>query len=100
MIEAQTEGLIQDAFKRLTARHATFMIVHRLATIQHADSIYMENEGEIMETATIQSPSNNLTPAQTCRILYDQHQQANNLYLSVNPELLSAAVSSPSLRSP
>ena len=52
MIDAETEGLIQEAFKRLTASRTTFIIAHRLATIQHADRICVINDGEIVESGT------------------------------------------------
>lgn len=50
MIDAETEGLIQEAFKRLTASRTTFVIAHRLATIQHADKICVIHDGEIVES--------------------------------------------------
>lgn len=52
MIDAETEGLIQEAFKRLTASRTTFIIAHRLATIQHADRICVIHDGEIVESGT------------------------------------------------
>lgn len=52
MIDAETEGLIQEAFKRLTAGRTTFIIAHRLATIQHADRICVVHDGEIVESGT------------------------------------------------
>ena len=54
MIDAETEGLIQEAFKRLTAGRTTFIIAHRLATIQHADCICVVHDGEIVESGTHQ----------------------------------------------
>lgn len=52
MIDAETEAVIQDAFKRLTARRTTFMIAHRLSTIQHADLILVIGDGNIIESGT------------------------------------------------
>ena len=52
MIDAETEGLIQEAFKRLTAGRTTFIIAHRLSTIQHADIICVVGDGEIIERGT------------------------------------------------
>lgn len=52
MIDAETESLIQEAFKRLTAGRTTFIVAHRLSTIQHADLILVINDGEIVERGT------------------------------------------------
>lgn len=52
MIDAETEDLIQQAFKRLTANRTTFIVAHRLSTIQHADLILVIHDGEIVERGT------------------------------------------------
>ncbi|KAK4495716.1 hypothetical protein PRZ48_012984 [Zasmidium cellare] len=52
MIDAETEAIIQQAFKRLTADRTTFIVAHRLSTIQHADLILVINNGEIVERGT------------------------------------------------
>lgn len=52
MIDAETEDLIQKAFKRLTADRTTFIVAHRLSTIQHADLILVIHDGEIVERGT------------------------------------------------
>ncbi|KAF7192396.1 Heavy metal tolerance protein [Pseudocercospora fuligena] len=51
-IDAETEALIQEAFKRLTADRTTFIVAHRLSTIQHADLILVINDGQIVERGT------------------------------------------------
>ncbi|EGP88884.1 unnamed protein product [Zymoseptoria tritici ST99CH_1A5] len=52
MIDAETEAVIQEAFKRLTAHRTTFIVAHRLSTIQHADLILVINDGQIVERGT------------------------------------------------
>nr|POF18481.1 heavy metal tolerance protein [Quercus suber] len=53
MIDAGTEALIQEAFKRLTSDRTTFIVAHRLSTIQHADLILVFNgQGEIVESGS------------------------------------------------
>nr|POE89747.1 heavy metal tolerance protein [Quercus suber] len=50
MIDAGTESVIQEAFKRLTSNRTTFIVAHRLSTVQHADVILVFNgQGEIVE---------------------------------------------------
>ena len=52
MIDTETEHLIQRAFKRLTSGRTTFVVAHRLSTIQHADKILVISNGEIAEMGT------------------------------------------------
>lgn len=52
MIDAETEDLIQKAFRRLTSDRTTFIVAHRLSTIQHADLILVIHDGEIVERGT------------------------------------------------
>ena len=48
-IDTETEVLIQDALKKLTADRTTIIIAHRLSTIQHADKIIVMHKGKIRE---------------------------------------------------
>lgn len=52
MIDAETEAIIQGAFRRLTSNRTTFIVAHRLSTIQHADLILVINDGQIIERGT------------------------------------------------
>lgn len=52
MIDAETEHLIQRAFRKLTSGRTTFVVAHRLSTIQHADQILVVSNGEIIERGT------------------------------------------------
>ena len=52
MIDAETEALIQEALKRLQQNRTTFVVAHRLSTIQHADLILVVNDGKIIERGT------------------------------------------------
>src|SRR6266849_3005810 len=51
-IAMESERLVQEAIDRLMARRTTFVIAHRLATVQHADLIVVLAEGRIVERGT------------------------------------------------
>jgi ATP-binding cassette subfamily B protein/subfamily B ATP-binding cassette protein MsbA len=51
-VDVETEGLIQEAFARLTQQRTTLVIAHRLSTIRHADKIIVLADGEIAEMGT------------------------------------------------
>ncbi|WP_199617585.1 ABC transporter ATP-binding protein [Paenibacillus alkalitolerans] len=48
-IDSETEGLIQQALKVVSAGRTTFVIAHRLSTIRDADQILVLHRGEIVE---------------------------------------------------
>jgi len=48
-VDVETEGLIQEAFARLTRQRTTLVIAHRLSTIRHADKIIVLADGDIAE---------------------------------------------------
>ncbi|KAG9661205.1 putative ABC transporter, partial [Aureobasidium melanogenum] len=52
MVDAETEAAIQRAFKRLTKGRTTFVVAHRLSTIQDADLILVVQNGQIVERGT------------------------------------------------
>lgn len=52
MIDAETEAVIQEAFSKLTKGRTTFVVAHRLSTIQHADLILVIQNGEVVERGT------------------------------------------------
>ena len=51
-IDTRTEIAIQTGLHHLTKGHTTFVIAHRLKTIENADRIYVIHEGEIIEGGT------------------------------------------------
>jgi ATP-binding cassette subfamily B multidrug efflux pump len=51
-IDSETEGIIQQALKVLSAGRTTFVIAHRLSTIREADQILVLHRGEIVERGT------------------------------------------------
>jgi subfamily B ATP-binding cassette protein MsbA len=51
-LDTESERLVQEAIERLMAHRTVFVIAHRLATVQHADSIVVLAEGRIVERGT------------------------------------------------
>lgn len=72
-IDTRTEIRIQKAFKTLMKDRTTFIVAHRLSTIQNADLILVMNEGNIIEQGTHAS-------------LYNQKGFYYNLYNSQFPK--------------
>ena len=53
-IDTETEQLIQSATEKITQGRTSFIIAHRLATIQKANCIMVIEYGKIIETGTLQ----------------------------------------------
>jgi ABC-type multidrug transport system fused ATPase/permease subunit len=51
-LDAESERLVFEGFDRLLAGKTTFVIAHRLATIQKADVILVLDRGRIVERGT------------------------------------------------
>lgn len=51
-LDMESERLVQEAIDRLMAHRTTFVIAHRLATVQHADVIVVLADGRIVEQGT------------------------------------------------
>jgi ATP-binding cassette subfamily B protein/subfamily B ATP-binding cassette protein MsbA len=51
-LDAQTEFLLLEALERLMAGRTTFIIAHRLSTVQRADRIVVLEGGRIVESGT------------------------------------------------
>lgn len=49
-LDMESEQLVQDAIDRLMKNRTTFVIAHRLSTVQHADRIIVLDHGQIVET--------------------------------------------------
>ncbi|KIO95224.1 Lipid A export ATP-binding/permease protein MsbA [Levilactobacillus brevis] len=49
-VDTRTEMLIQHAMQRLLAGRTSFVVAHRLSTIQNAENIVVMNHGHIVET--------------------------------------------------
>ncbi len=51
-IDTMTEQRVQKAFDRLMEGRTSFVVAHRLSTIQEADKILVMKDGQIMESGT------------------------------------------------
>jgi subfamily B ATP-binding cassette protein MsbA len=54
-LDAEAERLVQEAVQRLMMGRTTFVVAHRLSTIQRAHRILVLNRGQIVEEGTHQS---------------------------------------------
>ncbi len=53
-LDSESERLVQEALERLMTGRTTFVVAHRLTTIQRADRIVVLNKGALVETGTHQ----------------------------------------------
>jgi ATP-binding cassette, subfamily B, bacterial MsbA len=51
-LDAESEGLIEDALQRLLAGRTTLIIAHRLSTVRRADRLVVLDGGQIVEEGT------------------------------------------------
>lgn len=51
-LDSESERAVQRALENLTVDRTTFIIAHRLSTVQHADMIVVMKDGRIIETGT------------------------------------------------
>ena len=51
-LDSASEAQVQQALERLMAGRTTFIIAHRLSTVQHADCILVLDQGEIAQCGT------------------------------------------------
>ncbi len=51
-LDSESEAQVQEALDRLMKNRTTFVIAHRLSTVQHADRILVMDKGEIVEDGT------------------------------------------------
>ncbi|MDB6053666.1 MAG: multidrug transporter ATP-binding protein [Verrucomicrobiales bacterium] len=51
-VDPGTEALLQGALEKLFARRTSFVIAHRLTTVQHANEILVMGRGRILERGT------------------------------------------------
>lgn len=51
-LDSESEAQVQDALERLMQSRTTFIIAHRLSTVQHADRIMVLDKGRIVQQGT------------------------------------------------
>jgi ATP-binding cassette subfamily B multidrug efflux pump len=51
-VDPETERLIQEAISKMTQKHTTLVVAHRLSTIRNADRILVMHHGRIREQGT------------------------------------------------
>jgi ATP-binding cassette, subfamily B, multidrug efflux pump len=51
-VDPETERLIQEAISKMTKKHTTLVVAHRLSTIRNADRILVMHHGRIREQGT------------------------------------------------
>ncbi|RZJ02461.1 MAG: lipid A export permease/ATP-binding protein MsbA [Rubrivivax sp.] len=51
-LDTESERLVQDALQRLMKGRTTFIVAHRLSTIEHADRVIVMERGRIIEEGT------------------------------------------------
>ena len=73
-IDTETEQLIQSATGKITQNRTSFIIAHRLATIQKASRILVIEGGKIVESGTLSSLLSKSGPFKS---LYEQQFLVN-----------------------
>ena len=51
-LDTESESLVQEALDKLMAGRTSFVIAHRLSTVQRANMILVMNKGKIVERGT------------------------------------------------
>ena len=51
-LDTESERLVQEALQRLMENRTTFVVAHRLSTIQRADRILVLDKGQLVEEGT------------------------------------------------
>jgi ATP-binding cassette subfamily B protein len=51
-LDAESERMVQQALERLMAGRTVLIIAHRLATVRHADSIVVMQQGQVVAVGT------------------------------------------------
>jgi len=78
-LDSQSERLVQEALERLMKNRTTLIIAHRLSTIRHVDTIFVIQEGKIIESGSYDELEN--TEGGAFRQLLQLQYKKNSLSL-------------------
>jgi ATP-binding cassette subfamily B protein len=62
-VDVKTEGIIVEAMERLMRGRTTFIIAHRISTLQHCDRLLRIEHGRVASFETVASPDRAGTPS-------------------------------------
>ncbi|MEM6431505.1 MAG: ABC transporter transmembrane domain-containing protein [Deinococcota bacterium] len=79
-LDNESEALVQDALEHLMQGRTTFVIAHRLSTVQNADRIVVLDDGEIVQVGSHESL---LAKGGLYRELYDKQFRQRDLASNV-----------------
>ncbi len=75
-LDTQSERVVQEALDRMVVGRTTVVVAHRLSTIQHADSIAVVREGQVVEQGTHEELTANPVGVYTALVrLQMQHEE-------------------------
>ncbi|WP_249067009.1 ABC transporter ATP-binding protein [Halalkalibaculum roseum] len=75
-LDSESEAQVQEALERLMQNRTTFIIAHRLSTVQHSDRIIVIEQGEIVQQG---SHSELLTKGGLYKQLYEMQFREENV---------------------
>ncbi len=88
-LDTQSERVVQEALDRMVVGRTTVVVAHRLSTIQHADSIAVVREGQVVEQGTHEELTANPVGVYTALVrLQMQHEEEQTVEGELDAELV------------